>query len=316
MASGMQVSTDSVPIGQKADFWIDLVCAHLVEVDCASIVDPGAFHGRIAKFDLPEIEVAQIHSTGQVVRRTPRILGQSNRDVLLVNIQRKGNSRIRQSNREAFLEEGDMAIYSSERPYELAFESAFNQTVLMIPRKSVPTPSGFLKGGTAVTIRRTSPSATLLAHLADAACQADASNPPLQRALQETIFQGVLSAAREIVGDELARDDLPRYHLARARQYALANLHDHQLDATRIAAAVGISRTHLHRLMRDETQTLIQWVWEKRLLRCQVQLLAVEGRRRSIAEIAFQNGFIDMSHFSRAYRRRFGCSPSEARFGA
>ena len=35
----MHISTDTVPVGQKAEFWIDLVCAHLVEVDCASVVD-------------------------------------------------------------------------------------------------------------------------------------------------------------------------------------------------------------------------------------------------------------------------------------
>jgi len=311
----MQISTDAVPSGQKADFWSDLVCAHLVEVDCISMQDPGSFHGRIAKFDLPEMEVAQIHAGGQVVRRTPRILSRSNRDVLLVNIQRQGNSRLRQSDREAFLEEGDLAIYSSERPYELAFDSEFSQTVLMIPRQSVPIPSDFLKRGTAVTVRRTDPRARLLTHLADAACHADASNPGLQRALQETIFQGILSMTRGMVGHDAARDDLSRHHLARARQYALEHLHDHQLDATRIAAAVGISRAHLHRLMRDEPQTIIQWVWDKRLMRCQVQLRARECRHLSIAEIAFRNGFIDTSNFSRAYRRRFGCSPSQARVG-
>jgi AraC-like DNA-binding protein len=311
----MHISTDMVPVGQKAEFWIDLVCAHLVEVDCASVVDPDSFHGQIAKFDLPEIEVAQIQATGQVVRRTPRILSRSNKDILLVNIQRRGHSRIRQSEREALLEEGDLAIYSSECPYELAFESGFSQTVLMFPRQSVPIPSNFMNGGTAVTVPRSNSSARLLTHLADAACNSDTSNPRLQRAIQETLFQSILSVARGIVGDDVVREDLPRHHLARARQYALDNLHDHQLDAARIAAAIGISRAHLHRLMRDETQTIIQWVWEKRLLRCQAQLRAIENRHRCIAEIAFQNGFIDTSHFSRAYRRRFGCSPTETRLG-
>lgn len=311
----MQISTDAVPIGQKAAFWIDLVCAHLVEVDCVGIADPGSFHGRVTKFDLPEMAVAQIHAAGQVVRRTTRILSKSDRDVLLVNIQRKGHSRIRQSERDAFLEEGDLVVYSSERPYELAFESEFNQTVLMIPRRFVPTPSNFLKSGTAVTVRRSNASARLLTHLADAACHADASNRRLQQTLQEAIFQSVLSVARGIVGDDVDREDLPHHHLARARQYALENLHDPELDAARIAAAIGISRAHLHRLMRAEAQTLIQWVWEKRLLRCQAQLRAIECRHCSIADIAFQNGFIDTSHFSRAYRRLFGCSPSEARIG-
>jgi AraC-like DNA-binding protein len=38
------------------------------------------------------------------------------------------------------------------------------------------------------------------------------------------------------------------------------------------------------------------------------------GRR--ISEIAAEAGFTDLSHFSRAFRRRFGMTPSDAREAA
>ena len=37
---------------------------------------------------------------------------------------------------------------------------------------------------------------------------------------------------------------------------------------------------------------------------------------RSISQIAYQHGFVSKTHFSRAFRSAFGCSPSDARAGA
>jgi AraC-like DNA-binding protein len=36
-------------------------------------------------------------------------------------------------------------------------------------------------------------------------------------------------------------------------------------------------------------------------------------RHRHIGDIAFAAGFNDLSHFSRAYRARYGCAPTAAR---
>jgi len=57
----------------------------------------------------------------------------------------------------------------------------------------------------------------------------------------------------------------------------------------------------------------MEWVSEKRLLVCQMDLASAWSASESISQIAFRHGFIDMSHFSRAYRRRFGMSPRESR---
>src|SRR2546421_5310224 len=39
-------------------------------------------------------------------------------------------------------------------------------------------------------------------------------------------------------------------------------------------------------------------------------------RFRPVGEIAFAAGFKDLSHFSRAYRARYGCAPGDARRAA
>jgi AraC family transcriptional activator of tynA and feaB len=39
-------------------------------------------------------------------------------------------------------------------------------------------------------------------------------------------------------------------------------------------------------------------------------------RGQPVGEIAFAAGFNDLSHFSRAYRARYGCAPRDARRAA
>jgi len=48
-------------------------------------------------------------------------------------------------------------------------------------------------------------------------------------------------------------------------------------------------------------------------MRAHEMLLDLQCSDRAIAVIAFTVGFSDLSHFNRAFRRRFGMTPSEAR---
>jgi len=86
-----------------------------------------------------------------------------------------------------------------------------------------------------------------------------------------------------------------------------------RLSSERIAAACQLSVRHLNRLFAGEGTSLMAHVWERRLTRCHRDLASPTMRGRSITEIAFAAGFLDLSHFSRAYRARYGCSPRDAR---
>lgn len=53
-----------------------------------------------------------------------------------------------------------------------------------------------------------------------------------------------------------------------------------------------------------------KWLTERRLKRAKTML---QTGNKTISEIAFDSGFTNLSHFSRAYKAKFGCSPSENR---
>jgi AraC family transcriptional activator of tynA and feaB len=126
---------------------------------------------------------------------------------------------------------------------------------------------------------------------------------------------GLLGAAlNELANEEgTAESRLEAYHKSKIHQFIRAELSNPELDIPLIAQAVGLSARYVHRLFADEPLHLMQYVWAQRLDNCYRELTQGGSERRPISNIAFAWGFNDPAHFSRAFRKRFGQSPSDVR---
>jgi AraC-like DNA-binding protein len=98
--------------------------------------------------------------------------------------------------------------------------------------------------------------------------------------------------------------------LRQACRYIELHLKDADLGTLPICAAMKISRATLYRLF-ESYGGVANHIKERRLIRIH-GLLTAPDQRRSLALIADDHGFKDASHFSRAFRRHFGYTPSEA----
>lgn len=310
-----RVSTDLVTSRDKIALWVDIVCAHLVQVDCRRVEDPISFTGSVSKLALPQLEIAQIRAGGQTVCRTARQISQAQDEFLLVNIQRTGKGLVRQNGREAILQPGDFTVYSSTRPYELAFQQDFAQTVLIFPAQALPHMNEGIDRISALTVSGNREVSQLLVRLADAAYdKAEGLPGVLLPTLTETLLQTLAAATSEIRPDGKKPQDLARYHTVRVKAFAMNHLRDPELSVARIANGARISMSHLHRLFAIEPKSIMEWVWEQRLIACEHDLADAGKSHLSVSEIAFGYGYNDASHFSRAFRARFGMSPREWRF--
>ncbi len=180
------VSTDAIATQDRQAFWADVVCAHLVQADCTDLAKPNRFEGHIdhqrlstGPFNQSGASVSRIRSQAQRVCRGARQIAQASHDQVLVNIQRHGVGVVRQGDRQAVLRPGDLAVYTSDRPYELVFEGAFEQTVLILPAEAVRAVVPALHRRTAETIRATAPMAGALREAAQQVLQGiDPQNHP------------------------------------------------------------------------------------------------------------------------------------------
>ena len=74
-------------------------------------------------------------------------------------------------------------------------------------------------------------------------------------------------------------------------------------------------RLSLHVGLPKSGTSFVQELTATRLDRASDVLSDSQAAGKSVGEIAFQCGFLDPGYFSRAFRKRFGRSPSEWRVG-
>jgi AraC family carnitine catabolism transcriptional activator len=83
------------------------------------------------------------------------------------------------------------------------------------------------------------------------------------------------------------------------------------LDADALARTAGLSRRQMHRLCRRHLRATPQGYYLSLRLERAQQLVTQTGR--SLGAVAAACGFSSQAVFARAYRRRFGVAPSDAR---
>lgn len=223
------VSTHTVPIHDRQAFWSDVVCAHLVQADCAEVASPLKFEGQIDHWSLGQhpadragASVSRIRSQAQRVVRGKRQIAQAQHDHVLVNIQRHGIGVVRQGDRQAVLRPGDLAVYTSDQPYELVFEGAFEQTVVILPAERVRAAVPTLHRHTAETI---SAGAPMVGALREAAQQVVQGIAPQTHPQAE---QALIALLAVVLGE---RHDAPPVHGLRGTSRLGARIGDETLSA-------------------------------------------------------------------------------------
>jgi AraC-like DNA-binding protein len=303
------VSTAEVERKDKLALWMDLVCAQLVQVDCRTQRHDTNFFGAISKLVLPDLEIAYIEASKQAVKRTPAQASRASDESYLVNVQIAGTSVVRQNGREAKLRPGDCAMYSSSRPYEFDFDGDFRQMVIVLSAETVRKLSPRIDRQCAITLDRADAATQFLIKLASSLDDlAEALPGHIVNAATHTLAQTLVAA----VGGQ-DQTGLTAFHLARAKEIILRHLADTELDVRLIASTVGLSVSHLHRLFASDGCNVMQWVWERRLEACKRDLEDTDQPIFGVATIAYRWGFKNASHFSKAFRTRFGVSPREWR---
>jgi AraC-like DNA-binding protein len=102
---------------------------------------------------------------------------------------------------------------------------------------------------------------------------------------------------------------MTRRLIRRAKEFLEANL-GHRLRLADVARAVGASPAYLtDTFRRVEGIPLHAYLTQLRLARALVDLRHTDN----LTTLAFELGFSSHSHFTAAFRRAFGCTPSQFR---
>lgn len=168
----------------------------------------------------------------------------------------------------------------------------------------------------ALRLARDNGSATFLADLVElATARIGMITADEMRPLEITLVEFLMaSIATTNAADTVIEGSRTKNAIAlRATQAIELKLSDPELSPTGIADHLGISLRYLQKLFEDVGENANHYIRRRRLERSHQDLADPLYCGLSIAEISYRWGFNDQAYFSRAFKDRYGMSPSQHR---
>ncbi len=309
------LTTSSVAARERTAYWTDLVCDAYVQLECDPHAGADSISGEIVAERLSTLDLSRVTSTAQVVRRTPAKIRESGEDYFLASIQTRGHGVVSQDGRDAALGPGDFALYDSTRPYTLSFDSDFQQLVLMLPGPTLRTAVRDTHRLTATKVGSERGAGHLMINMITTLAQDIGTLAPASAsAVADSVTQILVAGLSTLEpAQPPPRSALQALHLEQVKNLVRRRFADPAFGVAQIATALRMSPSTVHRVWGAQACSVSDWIWSLRLDESRSRLGDPRFAACSVSRIAFDCGFNDAAHFSRAFKTRFGCSPRECR---
>jgi acetamidase/formamidase/AraC-like DNA-binding protein len=227
-----------------------------------------------------------------------------------------GQAVLSEAGRSTPIAAGDLVYGTAGAPAELVIATNFRQLLVRVPHAAIGArlvaplapKVGHLSGRSGLGRIF----AQLLASVADTIDTLDAGAiRPIEVALAE--FLTVCLAGDRDDGALVGATASRAATLHRICQKIEARLGDPDLALPAVAEQEGVSMRYLQKLFESAESSFGQYVRQRRLERCRLDLINPLYAGLSITDICFRWGFNDPAHFSRAFSEHFGAPPRSYR---
>ncbi|ATG89308.1 helix-turn-helix domain-containing protein [Methylomonas koyamae] len=309
----LRLSTADLPPTQRRDWLHHVIGREYARVEITPPAQAELFN-EMTIYPWQELRLSAIRSSSIGLYCPPCEPETASQDAYFAVVLLHGRYRLQQDGRAAELQAGDIALYDATRPHRIECPEPFAKLLVSVPRQLLQQRLVGVEHCSAMRIPGSGGLGAVTSDfLRSAARQADC--------IDAARFAPLAGQALDLLALTLSALRPGRFELADHRAQALsrikrlieARLADPELDSAAIAGAARLSPRYINALFNAENTSLMRYVWQRRLQRCGEELRSERHAGRSLTEIALRWGFNDMSHFSRAFKRRYGCSPSDYR---
>lgn len=307
-------STDDLPDRDRIAIFREIVSRQMLRHDMAPFPDhPFRVHGTARPLQGGLFAVWSEGSPHHI-RRSREYLADGDDSLLF---QWTNSHRyIEHRGHEVVLRAGDAVLFSSSETRSVTLPTTFKTITIKIPRNALGSILRDPDASFAHAIAGDSGALRLLLrYLVILRDELPALTPEMQSLASAHICDLLaiaLGATRD--GAEAAR----RGGLGAARLQSIKadieeNLCDGDLSVVCVAARHGTTPRTIQFLFENAGTTFTEYLRDKRLARARRMLTSPRFSNQRIIDIAFACGFGDVSNFNRAFRARFGATPSEVR---
>ncbi|MGX9221960.1 transcriptional regulator FeaR (plasmid) [Massilia varians] len=294
----------SVSKDESFEKWLDTINSA-----CGSFhadTRPGQFEGRVQPRESGGVRLSYLEAAHARLFRTAQDTNRSDDQKFFTVLQLGGRSDIVQGDRTISLETGDIVLIDAGQPVSIGFEGHARQISLILPRAIVERNlrSANLQLGN--RIKASTPVAGLARGLVLEAYSQSEGAMSLREG--EAILDALATLLRPAI--DQGQDQEVDRSLRRALDYIDLHLQSDELTPEQIAASIGISVRSLYRAFARQGLIVAQYIRNRRLDRCAASLRTMRSGTK-LAALCYDWGFPNPSHFSRAFKARFGISPGQ-----
>jgi AraC-like DNA-binding protein len=317
MTSKLAFNTDALPERDRFAVFCEEIIRRYAALDITPRGDR-LFRGVIDMQRVGPVAVSSRFSTPANYVRTPRFIGDGN-DAVFVVLCRSGGAHQSQLGFDQKLEPGDAVLLDCGYTggFHVTSDSSFYN--LKVPRAAVANLRPDLKRLAGIRLDRDRTARRLLFGYLDGALSAGlVDDAPATRLFGEHLVDLIGLA---LGADGEARQLAEERGVRAARRAAILReigdkAADRSLTAATVALRLGVTPRYVRMLLEETGRSFSEHVLDRRLERAAAVLRNPAHAYRKISDIALDCGFNDLSYFNRAFRRRYGVTPSDRREGA
>lgn len=266
------------------------------------------FHGEIDTSYAGSLKLSTVTTRNVNLYRTRQEIRHGNDAWFYTVFQLSGQAHIEQDDRQVRLETGDMTLIDASRPCSILWQQTSRQVSLLLPRQLL---ENSLRGSGISAVTRLERSLPMV-QLSQRLLHESMSSPSLSASESEAALEAMVCLLRPMLHRQAVTPTRREKQFQKIMTLIDDAIQEEHLRPEWLAGETGMSVRSLYRLFADKGLVVAQYIKNRRLDLCARALQSARDDEK-LAGIGYRWGFSDHSHFSTAFKQRFGMSPGEYR---
>ncbi|MCS2160585.1 transcriptional regulator FeaR [Scandinavium sp. H11S7] len=268
----------------------------------------GEFSGHLETGYAQGLKLSTVTTANVNLYRTKNEISKQNDSWFYTVFQLEGQAIIEQNERQTVIQPGDITLVDASRPCSIIWQQRSRQTSLLLPRSLLEQQ---LRVGESHCVQRLGKNLPMV-QMSHRLLQESMNNRELSGKESEAALEAIVCLLRPVLQQQEVTPSRRDKQFDKVVQLIDSHLQSEMLRPEWLANETGMSVRSLYRMFANKGLVVAQYIKNRRLDLCAKAIRSAADDEK-LAGIGFSWGFTDHSHFSTAFRQRFGMSPGEYR---